>query len=125
MNARIPNGTNDNRSIFLTRAGWASVAVALIGVVGNYVQTSKISADSVAPLESGQKLCTIAESGRWSDGIIVPKSWLVTTCREYADKSKASIYAVGCVRPGHVGIGKFQTLENLAVPPDGDLNCGW
>ena len=89
-------------------AAWATIIVALIGVGANAAHDISLSRDSISNIANGQMLCYIGGQS-WHDGVIVPKTWLGEACRQYAIKTQAQAYALGCVYPDNVDTGTSQS----------------
>ena len=81
-------------------------------------QIAQVQATSAGPIEQGQKLCRVLHTKLWRDGLIVPKNWPISLCRDYMLKSGGTKFQLGCVYPDGLNLG---TEEGTIPTP----NCGW
>lgn len=81
-------------------------------------QVAQLQGATAGTLEQGQKLCRVMQNKQWKDGLIVPKSWPISLCRDYMLKSGGSKYQLGCVYQDGLTLG----TEDGTIPSP---NCGW
>ncbi|HEY2377621.1 MAG TPA: hypothetical protein VGH98_16700 [Gemmatimonadaceae bacterium] len=107
-------------------AYWVAVA-ALIGALGSIavsvIQTEAANKRSLGSLEEGQKLCHVDWPYHFADGLVVPKSWSINVCLDYAKLGGATEYAIGCVFADGIVLSPNVVLG--AVPQTPTRNCGW
>jgi hypothetical protein len=81
-------------------------------------QIAQVQTGTAGPIEQGQKLCRVLQEEQWRDGLIVPKNWPISLCRDYMLKSKGSKFQLGCVYQDGLNLGS----EEGTIPMP---NCGW
>src|SRR5262249_9674199 len=55
-------------------------------------QLRQVQYNSAGTLQEGQKLCRVLQGRQWRDSVIVPKSWNVTLCHDYALRLGGTAY---------------------------------